>query len=80
LVDGVPCAWCGMTRKSKSRINHTPVSDATPEIELDALVAVYKFILRCHESRKVADGRDDEDVETKVRLHKDRRSPCEVDD
>jgi hypothetical protein len=48
-----------MTRKSKGRINYTPLSDATPDCELDALVAAYKFILQCHESRKVADPTGD---------------------
>ena len=54
MVGGVPCTWCEMTRKSKGRINYIPLPDATPESELDALVAVYEFILQCHESRKVA--------------------------
>jgi hypothetical protein len=48
-----------MTRERKDRINYTPLSDATSESELDALVAVYKFILQCHESRKVADPTGD---------------------
>jgi hypothetical protein len=69
-----------MTRKSKGRINYIPLQDATPESELDALVAVFKFILQCDESRKVAEGSDDEDVETKVRLNKERRSSCDIDD
>ena len=48
-----------MTRKSKGRINYTPLPDATPESELDALVAAYKFILECHESKKAADPTGD---------------------
>ncbi len=66
-VGGVPCAWCGMTRNSKGRINYTPLSDTTPESELDALVAVYKFILECHESRKVADPTGDRNEVKEVR-------------
>jgi hypothetical protein len=62
------------------RVNYVAHSGTTAESELQTLAAVYAFILECHAKRKVADGRDDEDVETKVRLHKDRRSPCEVDD
>jgi hypothetical protein len=48
-----------MTRRSKGRINYTPLSDATPETELDALVWVYKFILERHESKKAADPTGD---------------------
>ena len=44
---------------STPRITYVPRSDATPESELDALVAVYAFILQCHESRKVADPTGD---------------------
>jgi hypothetical protein len=44
---------------SNNRISYTPYPDATPESELDALVAVYEFILQCHESRKVADPTGD---------------------
>ena len=40
---------------SNTHLTYTPRPDATPESELDALVAVYKFILQCHESRKAAD-------------------------
>jgi hypothetical protein len=38
-----------------SRLTYSPLPDATPEDELDALVAAYKFILECHESKKAAD-------------------------
>jgi len=31
-------------------------------------------------SKKAAEGSGNEDAETKLRLHKERRSPCEVDD
>jgi hypothetical protein len=68
-----------MTRESKGRINYAPLPDATPESELDALVAVYAFVLECHAKRKADEG-SDEDIETKVRLHKQRRSPCDIDD
>jgi hypothetical protein len=46
---------------SAPRITYVPRSDATPESELDALAAVYAFILQCHESRKVADPTGDPD-------------------
>ena len=38
-----------------ARLTYTPLADATPERELDALVAVFKFILQCDENRKAAD-------------------------
>ncbi|MDQ3864053.1 MAG: hypothetical protein M3317_11255 [Actinomycetota bacterium] len=56
-----------MTRKSKGRINYTPRPDATPESELDALVAVYKFILQCHGTRKAADVTGDRNEAKEVR-------------
>jgi hypothetical protein len=43
-----------MTRKSKDRINYAPLPDATPESELDALVAVYAFVLEAHAKKKAA--------------------------
>ena len=62
------------------RINYVAHSGTSAESELQTLVAVYAFILECHAKRKADEGSDDEDVETKVRLHKERRSPCNVDD
>jgi hypothetical protein len=62
------------------RINYVAPSSTTAESELQTLAAVYAFILECHAKRKADEGSDDEDVETKVRLHKERRSPCDMDD
>jgi hypothetical protein len=42
-----------------SRLTYTPLPDATPQGELDELVAVYKFVLKCHESKKAADPTND---------------------
>jgi hypothetical protein len=53
-VGGVPCGWCGMTRQSKGRINYVPRQDASPEGELDALVAVYAFVLEAHAKKEAA--------------------------
>lgn len=53
-VGGVPCGWCGMARKSKGRINYVPLPDASPESELDALVAVYAFVLEAHGTKEAA--------------------------
>jgi hypothetical protein len=40
----------------ESRVVYTPHADATPEAELDALAAVYRFILfDCHAKKKAAD-------------------------
>jgi hypothetical protein len=50
----VPCTWCEMTRKNKGRINYTPLPDATSESELDALVAVYAFVLEAHAKKEAA--------------------------
>jgi hypothetical protein len=44
---------------ARSRLAYRPLPDATPEREIDALVAIYKFILECHESRKAADPTGD---------------------
>ena len=38
-----------------SRITYTPRPDATPESELSALAAVYKFLLDLHTGRDAAD-------------------------
>ncbi len=38
---------------SSPRISYTPRLDATPEVELAALTACYRFILDCH-AKKVA--------------------------
>jgi len=46
-------------KQASNNLSYTPCPDATPESELAALVAVYEFILQCHESRKVADPTGD---------------------
>jgi hypothetical protein len=38
----------------KPTISYTPLSDATPESELDALVAIYGFVLEAHAKKKAA--------------------------
>ena len=60
---------------TSSRLTYAPLPDATPEGELDALVAAYKFILECHESRKAADptgdpneAKEDKDLDPKRSL------------
>jgi hypothetical protein len=55
----VPCTWCEMTRESRGRLNYTPLPDATLESELEALAAVYAFVLECHERRMAADTTGD---------------------
>jgi hypothetical protein len=44
---------------TSNSLTYTPLSDATPESELDALAAVYTFILECHERKKAADPTGD---------------------
>ena len=43
------------------RVTYQPRSDVTPESELGALVAVYKFVLEAHARKKAAapSGQDD---------------------
>jgi hypothetical protein len=60
---------------TSARVNYIPLPDATPEIELDALVAVYAFVLECHASRKAADAtgdrnevKEDEDIDPRQRI------------
>jgi hypothetical protein len=57
---------------SSARITYTPRPDATPESELDALAAIYKFVLECHASKKAADptgdpneAKEDKDIDLK---------------
>jgi hypothetical protein len=64
-----------MAQKDKDNIRYTPLPDATPESELDALAAVYAFVLDCHASRGVAgcvgdrnEVKEDKDVDPKGRV------------
>ena len=36
------------------RISYRPLPDATPQSELEALAAVYSFLIQSHENRKAA--------------------------
>jgi hypothetical protein len=56
----------------KPTIAYTPLPNATPEAELDALVAIYAFVLEAHAKKKAAapsgqnDGvKEERDVHTK---------------
>ena len=44
-------------------IHYSPLPNATPEAELDALVAVYRFLIERHTNRKAADFGGSEDFE-----------------
>jgi hypothetical protein len=68
-----------MKRTNNSRITYTSLPDVTPESELQTLAAVYTFILGCHARRIATEGSNGKG-ETELRLHKERGSPCEVDD
>ena len=65
-----------MTQNGKRRINYTPLPDATPESELDALAAVYSFVLESHETKKAAapSGQED-DVRKDQNAHIDKSIP-----
>jgi hypothetical protein len=39
---------------SDPRITYIPLPDASPESELDALVAIYAFVLETHAKKKAA--------------------------
>jgi len=45
-------------------ISYRPLPTATPESELEALAAVYSFLIRSHENRKAAatGGGDDQEI------------------
>ena len=43
-----------MKQAINNRISYTPLPDATPESELDALAAVYAFVLEAHARKKAA--------------------------
>jgi len=44
-------------------IHYRPLPNATPEAELDALVAVYRFLIERHTNRKAADLGGSDDIE-----------------
>ena len=50
-------------------LTYTPRPDTTPEAELNALAAVYRFILDCHAKKKVAepDSRNDTAIVTNTK-------------
>ena len=61
-----------MKRASNNRVSYTPCPDATPESELNALAAVYAFVLEARTKKRVAvpsgpeNGvKEDEHVHTK---------------
>ena len=37
---------------SSPRVTYVPRPDATPEVELDALASVYRFVLDCGDARR----------------------------
>jgi hypothetical protein len=62
-----------MTRERKGRVNYTPLPDASPESELDALAAVYAFVLEAHAKKEAAaPGGQEDDVRKDQNAHIDR--------
>ena len=60
---------------ASSHIKYTPRPDATPETELDALAAMYAFVLECQAKKEAADATGDRnevkevtDIDPKHRL------------
>ena len=50
-----------------TRLTYTSLPDAAPRDELDALAAVYRFVLECQENKKAADATGDRDEVKEVR-------------
>jgi hypothetical protein len=48
---------------SRTRIEYAPRPDATPEAELSALAAVYRFVLDCRAKKEAAPESRPEDPE-----------------
>jgi len=44
-----------------TRLTYTPLSGVAPESELDAIIAVYKFVLEAHARKKAATPSGQED-------------------
>ena len=47
---------------SSPHISYTPRLDATPEVELAALTACYRFILDCHAKKMAAEPAPEPDT------------------
>jgi hypothetical protein len=47
---------------SPGRITYTPRPDTSPELEVAALVATYRYILDCHAKKKAVEGSGGEDA------------------
>ena len=59
VLDGVSGNPRGLV--DNVRLTYTPRSDATMEVELEALAAVYRFVLERHEGKKKAAVQSDHD-------------------
>jgi len=46
---------------NRPTLKYAPLPDATPECELDALAAVYSFVLEAHAKKKAAASSGQED-------------------
>jgi hypothetical protein len=46
---------------SPGRIVYTPRSDTSPELEVAALAAAYRYVLRCHEEKNAVEVSGAED-------------------
>jgi hypothetical protein len=59
-----------------ARLGYIPLPEATPESELDALAAMYAFVLESYETKKAAAPSDQEDdVRKDQNAHIDKSIP-----
>jgi hypothetical protein len=58
-----------------TRISYAPRPDTTPEAELNALAAVYKYCIRKHQERKEGDAATAPD---EAKKESDRRQLCQT--
>jgi hypothetical protein len=61
MVANGHCVWCAVKQASSNRLQYSPLPGATPESELDALAAVYAFVLETHARKKAATPSGQED-------------------
>jgi hypothetical protein len=52
-----------------TRLTYTPLSDASPEGELDALVAVYAFVLEAHAKKAAVPSGPENGVKEDLHVH-----------
>lgn len=64
---------------NSSRFTYTARPDATPEAELSALAAVYRFILDCHAKKMAAEPTPEPDVRNDAAIVKHTKEVSHVE-